>query len=295
MIVLRDTLIYGLITSSIIAVGSVAFTLQFGISNIINLAFGAIMTLSAFTLYGLASSAIGTAGAIVAALAVGAVSSLATYRLFCRPFIRRGSQVFELAMVTIALGLIIQYAIESFNRGVPVALDLHVHGIVNIFGLYISVIDIGIVLVAILSLLLVGGILKFTRLGMAMRATSENPDVARACGIRTETIRSITWLISGILTAIAGIVLGLSYGTINPGFGTDFIFVITAAVIFGGIGRPAGALLGALVLGIVSEFVAQVGPPIYKDVVSFAVIVLVMLIRPTGLLGASAGFRRIRD
>lgn len=122
-------------------------------------------------------------------------------------------------------------------------------------------------------------LLTRTRLGKAMRAMSDNPSLAAVSGINTRAITAVTWFLTGTLAGLAGTVLGLNISSITPSTGETFLFVIFAAVILGGIGKPYGAMLGALIIGLATEISAVVINAAYKLDVAF-----VLLIRPQGLL-----------
>jgi len=128
-------------------------------------------------------------------------------------------------------------------------------------------------------------VLRHTPLGRAMRAVSDNPSLAAARGIDRERIVRWTWVIAGILTAVAGVLAGMDRA-IDPLLGWNYIVTVFAASILGGLGNPVGAVVGALTVGIVEESSTLVLPPNYRQVVSFCVIALLLLLRPYGLAGA---------
>jgi len=124
-----------------------------------------------------------------------------------------------------------------------------------------------------------------TKLGKAMRAMSDNPDLALVSGINTEQIIIWTWAIGGVLMAVAGILLALQ-AQLNPQLGFAVLLPLFASTILGGIGNPLGALLGAMVVGIAQEVSVEFFPPGYKPGVAFVILIVILLLRPRGLLGA---------
>ncbi len=122
-----------------------------------------------------------------------------------------------------------------------------------------------------------------TKLGKAMRAISDDKSLAAVTGIHTELVTTIVWVLSGVLAGLAGGVLALNVASFDPNVGVTFLFVIFAAVVFGGIGRPYGAMLGALVIGLAVEVSAVFISSAYKQDVAFLVLVGVLLLRPQGL------------
>src|SRR5215218_6292163 len=144
-----------------------------------------------------------------------------------------------------------------------------------------------IVLAALLLAVLTYFQLYHTRLGTAMRATADNPALARASGIDVAATRRWTWIIGGALTAVAGCLLALQ-SQLSPDLGFVLLLPIFAAAILGGVGSPHGAFIGGLIVGVVGEVAVGVGiiSPGYKLAVVFVVLVAVILLRPQGLFGA---------
>jgi branched-chain amino acid transport system permease protein/neutral amino acid transport system permease protein len=128
-----------------------------------------------------------------------------------------------------------------------------------------------------------------TKLGKSMRATASNIELARSCGINTARIIDVAWLVSGALCGIASVALVMNTVSFQATTGSDFLVVIIAAAVLGGVGAPYGAMLGALIIGVVSEVAATYFNPALKNVFAFLVLVLVLLFRPQGLFTRSRG------
>jgi branched-chain amino acid transport system permease protein/neutral amino acid transport system permease protein len=139
-----------------------------------------------------------------------------------------------------------------------------------------------IVGVAIACMIALHLLFKYTRVGKAMRATSDDATLARTCGIPTGRIINAAWIASGLLAGLAGVALAMDLGTFDSNTGGSFLLIIVAAAVFGSVGEPYGAMIGALVIGLASELAAIVSPDL-KDVVAFALLVIVLLVRPEGL------------
>jgi branched-chain amino acid transport system permease protein/neutral amino acid transport system permease protein len=146
---------------------------------------------------------------------------------------------------------------------------------------------LGIIALSLGSMFSLHVLLSYTRLGKAMRATASNAALARSCGIRTDRIIDLTWLISGALCGASGVVLAINTTSFTSTTGGNYLLVIAAAAILGGIGRPYGAMLGALVIGLSTEVSAVYINPSYKSVVAFGLLVVVLLVRPSGILPGS--------
>jgi branched-subunit amino acid ABC-type transport system permease component len=148
----------------------------------------------------------------------------------------------------------------------------------------LTAVQLLIIAIAIVLMLAVHALLTFTRLGKAMRATAANSTLARGCGIPTARVIDAVWLITGALGGLAGTVAAINSESFAVSNGSGFLITILAAAVLGGAGQPYGAMLGAVLIGEVTELSAAVISPEYKQVVAFAILVLVMVLRPQGLL-----------
>jgi branched-subunit amino acid ABC-type transport system permease component len=143
-------------------------------------------------------------------------------------------------------------------------------------------------IIAVVVMLGVHVLLRYTKLGKAMRATAANRNLARNCGIRTNRVITLTWALTGALCGLAGTVFAIDAGSFDATATDLFLVLILAAVFLGGPGQPYGAMLGALVIGVATEVSASL-PFVqadYKYVVAFVVLLVMLGVRPTGLLGA---------
>lgn len=274
---------FGLVTASILAMGAVGFTLQFGVTNLFNLAFGESMTVSAFAAYfthvdlhwnmWLAMAAGGL---------VGMVLSLAISRLIFAPFLKRGTTQFGMVMVTVGVSIILKNVMQIFSQGNYYSYQLPPEQPIRFLGMVFAPEQLGIIVLAVASMLGLHLLFRYTRLGKAMRATSDDAALARSVGIPTTRVVSAAWMLSGLLAGLAGVALAMNLGTFNITTGGTFLLVIVAGAVFGSVGEPYGAMLGALVIGVASELAAIIDPAL-KDVVAFSILVIVLLVRPEGL------------
>jgi branched-subunit amino acid ABC-type transport system permease component len=273
---------FGLVTSAILALCAVGFTLQFGVSNILNLAYGDVMTVSAFMAYLVNASGAGIWLAMCAGAATGAVVSVLISTLIFTPFLRRGTSRFAMVMVSLALAVILQNAIQavagpafrSYSRSQGTSLHL--------LGVILTPYQLVIIGVAAASMLALHLLMRYTRIGKALRATAADAELARSCGIATERVSALAWAISGALCGLGGVTLALNLASFDFHFGNAFLLVIVAAAVFGSVGQPYGAMAGALVIGMASEL-AAIWTPSLKQVVAFVILALVLLVRPAGL------------
>jgi branched-subunit amino acid ABC-type transport system permease component len=276
---------FGLVTASVIAVAAVGLSLQFGITNYINFAYGDFMALGAYLTWELNAGLVHWniwVAMIGGSLLVG-VFAVVVNRVVLAPFARRFERIFYVLIVTFALSLIILSLLNSiwgadvkrFNMSSET--PLHIGPFLLTIDQLI-VIGIGLVLMVAIHLLLTA-----TRLGKQMRAMSDSTTLAMTSGIDTRMITTITWFLTGILAGLAGTVLGITASSITPSFGETFLFVIFAAVIVGGVGSVYGAILGAVIIGMVTEISAVFINASYKLDTAFVVLILVLLFRPSGL------------
>jgi branched-subunit amino acid ABC-type transport system permease component len=279
---------FGIVTASILAVAGVGFTLQFGVTNILNLAYGDIMTASAFVAYLVTSAGLNVWLALVAGAAFGSVFSVLLNRCIYTPFVRRGTKLFGMIIVTIAVSLILQNALLAIFGANFFSLQMPRPSTVHIAGMVFTTVQLAIIGIAVAAMLLIHLLLRYTKLGKAMRATATDPELARNCGIATDRVIDLTWALSGALCGLAGVVLVMNVTAFTDTTGSQFLIPIVAVAVLGGIGQPYGAMLGALVIGITSEVAAAVFSPEYKDVVAFVILVIVLLARPQGILSEIA-------
>jgi branched-chain amino acid transport system permease protein/neutral amino acid transport system permease protein len=274
---------FGLVTSAILALSAVGFTLQFGVSGIFNLAFGDVMTVSAYVAYLVNVDAHANfAAALVGGAAAGAIASVLISRAIYAPFLRRGTSRFTMVMVSLAVAVIVQNAIQAIAGAGYRSYHQTQGKSLHLLGMILTPYQLVIIAIAVASMLALHLLLRFTRIGKALRATAADPELARSCGIATEKIITLAWAISGALCGLGGVTLALNLATFNFTFGNSFLLVIVAAAVFGSLGQPYGAMTGAVVIGLASE-IAAIWVPSLKQVVAFGILVLVLLARPNGL------------
>lgn len=284
---------FGLVTASILAIAAVGFTLQFGVTNILNLAFGDVMTASAFVGYVMTTNGVNIWAAVALCGVFGAVFSVALNRLLYTPFVRHGTKLFGMIVVTIAVSLIIQNTIQAIWGASFFSLKFSAGRSYHIGSMVFTTSQFGIMGIAVVAMLAVYGLLRYTKLGKAMRATASDPVLARSSGIATDRVIDIAWLLSGALCGIAGIALAMNVTSFTSTTGGTFLIAIVASAVLGGVGQAYGAMLGALTIGITSEVAAGLIAPSYKQVVAFGVLVIVLLIRPQGILSEVADQKEV--
>jgi branched-subunit amino acid ABC-type transport system permease component len=275
---------FGLISMSVIAIAAVGFTMQFGITNMINLAYGEVMITSAYVAYYLKLAGISIWVGMIAGALFGAVFSFLLNRFLYAPFQRKGTSLIGMVIVSLAASLMISNLLLPIVGYFSVSYQEDQGRLIRLGGLVLTADQIVIIGIAVVVMLAIHALLKYTRLGKAMRATAANPNLARNCGIPTRRVIDIVWLITGALCGMAGVVAALNSDSFAIANGAAFLITVLAAAVLGGAGQPYGAMIGAVLIGLITELSAAAWSPEYKDVVAFGVLVLVMVLRPQGLL-----------
>jgi branched-subunit amino acid ABC-type transport system permease component len=282
---------FGLVTAAVLAIAAVGFTMQFAVTDVLNLAYGAVMIASAFVAYALNQAGVNVWIGLLAAAAAGAVGSVLLNQGIYTPFQRRVGDAararITLVIVSLGMTLIIEFGLQAIVGGTSVSYTMSQGPTVKADGLVLTAVQFVIIGLAVVVMAAVHGLLRYTKLGKAMRATSANRSLARNCGIRTGRIVTVTWAVTGALCGIAGTVFAINNGSFGATSADLFLVVILAAVFLGGPGSAYGAMLGALIIGLATEISAAYITPSYKDVIAFAVLLIMLAVRPSGLLGTA--------
>ncbi len=291
--------IWGIMLGGVIALGGIGLTLIYGVLRFPNFSHGALVTLGAYIALTVVwmwpgqSPALGPfsfgwdliVGMIIAMPLVGLVA-LGLDRVVYRRLRFKKSSLVLFAMASLAMAFLLRSLIylvwgSDFHfyyqgRSHP-ALELPLGIRVQPDQLFILV--FALVLVGLIYLLLAR-----TRLGKAMRATANNPELAQVRGINTERVIAWSWLMSGALAAAGGVMYGLA-SQLRPEMGFWLLLPMFAAVIMGTIGNPRGALVGALIIGITMQVSTAFMNPAYGPAIAFVLMILTLLLRPQGLFG----------
>jgi branched-chain amino acid transport system permease protein len=280
---------------SIYALIALGYTMVFGVLQLINFAHGEIYMLGAFTgMYtirwlrleehpGIGSLII----ALIAAMAASATAGFVIERLAYRPL--RKSPRINLLITAVGVSLFLQYTGQLIFGSDP---QFFPTGILELEGynwsygdLVIEPMQIVALVLALILMVVLQYIIFRTRLGRAMRAVSFNHDLASLMGIPTNQIISATFMLGSALAGAAGVLVGLIYPKIDPLMGTMPGLKAFVAAVLGGIGNVTGAVLGAFTLGLAEEFLVGYWVPTYRDALAFGILILILLFKPSGLLG----------
>jgi branched-chain amino acid transport system permease protein len=286
-------LVNGISLGSIYALIALGYTMVFGILQLINFAHGDVYMLGAFIgmytsrylhladnprlsnlLLAMAISMVGTAG-------IGFLIERFAYRP-----LRRSPRI-NVLITAVGVSLLLEFGGQLLFGADPKFFPqiYQPSGHWSLGGLDINPLQVVVFLIAITLMVVLQTIIYKTRLGRAMRAVSFNHDLASLMGIPTDRVISYTFMLGSALAGAAGVLVGLIYPKVEPLMGVMPGLKCFVAAVLGGIGNVTGAVLGALTLGLGEEFVVGYWAPTYRDALAFALLILVLLFKPTGLLG----------
>jgi len=283
-------LINGLSLGAIYALIALGYTMVYGIIMLINFAHGDIMMVGAYVgFFSIAVLGSNIFAALIFAMLSCAVLGVLIEKIAYKP-LRNSSRIAAL-ITAIGVSLFLEYftlfLLTPQQRVFPeAAFPLHKY---QIGGLLISNKDIFIFALAVILMIALQYIIKRTRTGKAMRAVSLDREAAILMGISVDRTISITFAIGSSLAAAAGVMIGIYYNTINPLMGIIPGLKAFVAAVLGGIGIIPGAMVGGFLMGILETMVSGYGSTLYRDAVAFGVLILILLVKPTGLFGKDTG------
>jgi branched-chain amino acid transport system permease protein len=282
-----QTILQGTIYGLLLALASVGLSLIYGTTGLSNFAHGEAVTFGAAVAYvAITKMHAPLWGAIVIAVAMGGFAGWFLDVALWKQLRRRGVPNMQQMIVSIGLALILVNLIQIWIgpdrlRLVSATAKIHRLGPISL-----SSTDIIGVVICVLALGGVAFFLMRTRLGRATRAVSDNPALASATGISVNRVIRIVWIMAGCLAALAGPLLALYNDTLDFMLGANILLLMFAAVTLGGLGHPFGAVVGALVIGIVAQLTTVYAPtPDLKYAAVLAILILTLLVRPQGILG----------
>jgi branched-chain amino acid transport system permease protein len=282
-------LINGLALGAIYALIALGYTMVYGVLRFINFAHSDVFMVGAFAGYYLAryvpaASVPGGLAVLLGAMAICALLGVVIEKLAYRPL--RGRSTLTVLITAIGVSLLLQNVGQRVfganPKSFPALFPVHYF---QLGGLTISTAQITVFVVTLLLLFGLRHIVLHTRIGTAMRAVSFSPTAASLVGVNIDRVISFTFALGSALAAAGGILYASNYPSIDPLMGTLPGLKAFVAAVLGGIGNIAGAALGGVVLGLVETGVVALGGSTYRDAVAFGVLILILLFRPTGLLG----------
>ena len=282
---LLSQILNGVVIGAVYALIALGFTLVFGVANIINFAQGALLMLGAFLTFTMFGKGVPIMLAIAVSIALTTLAGMLIERLALRPL--RDAPYIAPLLSTLAIAIIFDSAAELIwtaeFQPFPSPLSSYV---VFIGAAYLTGVDIAIMAI---SLVVMAGLTLFlsrTWTGRALRATAQDPEAAAQMGIDVAFMRQLAFGLAGALGALAGILIGMYYMSVFPQMGIPFGLKGFAAALLGGLSSIPGAILGGLLLGIFESLASGYVGEAYRDIIAFTVLLLVVIVRPHGLLGS---------
>ncbi|CAL4860736.1 hypothetical protein MMM2322_02420 [Microbacterium sp. MM2322] len=283
---LASRLFNGVNFGLLLALAAMGAALIYGTTGLSNFAHGELVTWGAliamvFSTMWQLPLWLGVGAAVLGGAALGLASDAAIWR----PLRRRGLGVVQLMIVSIGLSLALRYTYQFVVGGSTYQLPGASPAPIQLGPISVSYIDLISMGVSIIVILGVAYFLLGTRIGKATRAISDNPQLAAASGINVDRVVRIVWILAGVLAALSGVLWAYFRPGVKWDMGTQMLLLIFAAITLGGLGTAFGALLGSLIVGIVVETSTLWIPSDLKYAGALVVLILILLVRPQGLLG----------
>jgi branched-chain amino acid transport system permease protein len=284
---LAERLVNGLNFGLLLALAAVGASLVFGTTGLSNFAHGEMVTFGAVMAYVFANVLQWPLwGALVAAVIMSALFGFTLDTALWRPLRRKGIGIVQVMIVSIGLSLLVRYVFLYFIGGGTYQLPGAGEARITLFGtVALSVTDMVSMAVSVVVLLAVAWWLLRTRTGKATRAISDNPSLAAASGIDVDRVIRIVWILAAALAGLAGILWAYFRPGIKWDMGTQILLLVFGAIVLGGLGTAFGALIGAIIVGLLVEVSTLWIPSDIKYVGALVVLIAVLLVKPQGLLG----------
>ena len=281
-------IINGISLGSIYALIALGYTMVYGIINLINFAHGDVYMIGAYIgYYCMTFLKLGFLPSLVIAMVICTLLGIAIEKIAYKPL--RNSPRIAVLITAIGVSLFIEYAtmfIVSANvRSYPQITEGLLAQSFKVGNITITAQQVIILVVTVILMVLLQFIVKKSRIGKAMRAVSLDKDAAELMGINVNTTISFTFALGSALAGAAGVLVGLYYSSINPFMGVMPGLKAFVAAVFGGIGIIPGAMVGGYCIGMVEVLVSGYGNSKFRDAVVFAILILILIVKPAGLFG----------
>ena len=275
----------GLVSGATFALLALGIVIIFRSTDTVNFALGDIGMLGVFTASSLVAAGAPVPAALLAAVLVAGIVGVVTERALIRPLGHGRSAMFVALVITIGLGLLIHAAIFVIWGARARPFPPLVSGSVQVLGVALSWNKILAAAVALVAMGAVAWFFTKTSFGIAMRASAEDPGAARMIGIRAGRVSSIAWFVGCGMSGVAAFFLAAD-SSLSPNLTPSALFRAFAAVFLGGLTSMPGAVVGGFLVGVLDNFAGRYLSASYRDTTVFTVIVLVLFLRPAGMLGA---------
>ncbi len=284
----------GLSVGSIYALIALGYTMVYGILEMINFAHSEIYMIGAFSAYFVAKffgletpSVLNFCTGLTAAILVCAVVGFCVEKFAYKPL--RKSDKLNVLITAIGVSILFQFGGQIVFGANPKPFPELIENfeIANYHGIPFRLVDLIIYLVTFISLIILTYVIQKTQIGRAMRAVSSRPDMAPLMGINNNKIISSTFMMGSMLAGIAAVLVATKYPKIDPMMGVKIGTSAFVAAVFGGIGSLSGAVIGGYLLGLGEFYLIGYGGSTYREALSFGILILILIIKPTGLMGVT--------
>jgi len=286
MTVFFSQLINGLSLGSIYALIALGYSMVYGIILLLNFAHGDVIMVGAYMSWFVMNQlGLGPVTAVCATIITCTLLGVVIEKIAYTPL--RNAPRISLLITAIGVSFFLEYTAELIlGSGAKVIPAYYTNQTFHIGSVPLGLTSVITLLVTVLSMLALTFLVQKTKLGKAMRAVSEDMDAARLMGISVNRVIAFTFIISGVLACISGNLVGMYYQTVDITMGASIGMKTFASAILGGVGVLPGAMVGGLVVGVIETFSAGYISSGYRDAISFVVLILVLLIKPSGLFGS---------
>lgn len=285
MEMLLQQLVNGISLGSIYALIALGYTMVYGIIKLINFAHGDVYMIGAYIGFAVTTyTTLGFFPALLIAMCACAVLGMGIEKIAYKPL--RNSSRIAVLITAIGMSLLLEYVMMFFVgaevRSYPDVLERKVF---DIGGIIVNTQQIVIVLTSVILMIILQFIVHKTKRGKAMRAVSIDKDAAQLMGINVDSTISFTFFVGSAFAGAAGVLVGIYYNSIDPLMGMMPGLKAFVAAVFGGIGSIPGAMIGGMGIGIIETLVSGYVNSMYRDAAVFAFLILILIVKPTGILG----------
>jgi branched-subunit amino acid ABC-type transport system permease component len=272
----------GLAVAAILALSSVAFTLEYAVSRVVNLAHGEVLTIGAFAAY-VSETTFHQSIYVCAVVATifGSLAAVAINFVVIERF--RNQKSLATLIATLGASLVLQNLLLIIFGGASLSYTFSQGNLLHVGPFLWTTLTIEVMVSAVIVAILIYLLLQRTRLGKALRAVSQNRELSQVSGIPARAVVMQTWAVAGAISGFAGFLYGETVGTISPSIGNGFLLLSITAAVGGGLGRPYATLGGALVLGLVMSIAGTYVSSAYQLVIAFGFLVVMLLLKPNGM------------
>lgn len=279
-------MINGLTIGSSYALVAIGYTMVFGVLELVNFSHSSVFMFSAYIAATVLGRFLNIPAAFIAAIGICALFGISIDRLALMPMRRRGASRVSYLICTIGLSTVLQNVIFLVFGSEPMVYPrVLLQGRITIGNAVVTYLQIFTLILLIVLMVLTTLLIYKSKIGASMRAIAQNTEAAKLMGINVDNVITFTFFLGSALAAVAGIMVGMYYGSVDLTMGFTVGMKTFASAVLGGIGVLPGAVIGGLLIGVIESLFAGYVSAGYKDAVAFVILILVLLVRPTGLLG----------